>query len=118
MARRNLDLLDSYPEPLAYELPATAWSKKTGRGQVGYWFLLRFDGSDAAITVEGSSESSAWKWMPFARLVDSVVAFRKPIYRHLYERFKPHLGAGGRLRRRRVSVRRRRVRPGTRARSR
>jgi putative (di)nucleoside polyphosphate hydrolase len=86
-----LELLDTYPEPLAYDLPPAAWSKKTGRGQVGYWFLLRFHGSDAAIHLERSAEPSAWQWLPFARLVACVVEFRKPVYRHLQERFKPHL---------------------------
>jgi len=114
IAKRDLEVLDAYPEPLAYELPAGVWSKKTGRGQVGYWFLLRFDGSDAAITVEDSSETSAWKWMPFERLVASVVAFRKPVYCRLHERFKRHLRGG---RPRRVGGRRPHLRPPTTARS-
>jgi len=94
ISKRDLQVLDAYPEPLAYELPAGAWSKKTGRGQVGYWFLLRFEGTDDAVNVARSSESSAWKWMRFDRLVRSVVGFRKPVYRRLHERFKPHLAEG------------------------
>jgi putative (di)nucleoside polyphosphate hydrolase len=94
ISKRDLHLLDAYPEPLAYELPADAWSKKTGRGQVGYWFLLRFAGTDGAVNLEGSSESRSWKWMRFERLVRAVVDFRKPLYRRLHERFRPHLAAG------------------------
>jgi hypothetical protein len=86
-----LELLDTYPEPLAYELPPAVWSKKTGRGQVGYWFLLRFHGAEAAIKLESGAEFCAWQWLPFARVVTRVVAFRQPVYRRLQERFKPHL---------------------------
>jgi len=88
-----LELLDTYPEPLAYELPPEAWSKTTGRGQVGYWFLLRFHGAETAIHVERSGEFAAWQWLPFARLVTGVVEFRQPVYRRLHERFKPHVAA-------------------------
>jgi putative (di)nucleoside polyphosphate hydrolase len=105
--KRALALLDAYPEPLAYELPVGVWSRKTGRGQVGYWFLLRFEGTDDEIDLEHSSESSSWKWMPFERLVGSVVAFRKPVYRRLHERFKSHLA--GRDARRRSAARPSRV---------
>ena len=89
--KSDLDLLDTYPEPLAYELPTEAWSKKTGRGQVGYWFLLRFHGPNAAINLESSAEFSSWKWLPFDRLVTCVVDFRKQVYRRLHERFKSHV---------------------------
>ena len=111
--KRALALLDVYPEPLAYELPVAVWSKKTGRGQVGYWFLLRFEGTDDDIDLEQSPESSSWKWMPFERLLGSVVAFRKPVYRRLHKRFKSHLtGSDGR--RRRAAARPARVTAGTR----
>jgi putative (di)nucleoside polyphosphate hydrolase len=110
---RDLQVLDVYPEPLAYELPANVWSKKTGRGQVGYWFLLRFTGTDDAVNLEGSPESSAWKWMRFTHLVRTVVEFRKPVYRRLHDRFKPHFAAGAR-RRRRAAVRPARLSAGSR----
>lgn len=92
--KNDLDLLDTYPEPLAYELPAEAWSKKTGRGQVGYWFLVRFQGADDSIDVRRSHEFTSWQWIPFAHLLARVVDFRKPVYRRLSERFKPHLAEG------------------------
>jgi hypothetical protein len=58
--------------------------------------------------VTRSSESTAWKWMRFDRLVRSVVDFRKPVYRRLHERFKPHL-AGSAASPRRAAVRPARV---------
>jgi putative (di)nucleoside polyphosphate hydrolase len=91
ISKHDLDVVDAYPEPLAYELPDDAWSKKTGRGQVGYWFLLRFSGTDDAIDLQDASEFSSWQWIPFERLVTAVVEFRKHVYRRLNERFDVHL---------------------------
>lgn len=87
----DLEFLDSYPEPLVYELPAIAWSEKTGRGQVQYWFLFRFTGSDDAIDVKSGGEFRAWKWAPFDSLLNSVVDFRKPVYRRLAEQFRDYI---------------------------
>ena len=91
IGKSHLEFLDSYPWPLAYELPARAWSTKTGRGQVGHWFLFRFDGLEGAITLTHSPEFIAWKWTTFDRLVAQSVAFRKHVYLQLQDRFRPYL---------------------------
>jgi putative (di)nucleoside polyphosphate hydrolase len=88
--RKHLEVLDAYPEPLAYELPQKVWSSKTGRGQVGYWFLLRLRGSDQLIDLRNSAEFTAWEWLPFDILLARIVDFKKPVYQHLNERFKQH----------------------------
>lgn len=93
LASADLEMLDRYPEPLAYELPEEARTPKTGRGQVQYWFLFRFAGSDGTIDVFGSEEFRNWKWTTIADLLDTVVEFRLPVYRKLAERFAPHLAA-------------------------
>lgn len=91
ISKRDLRSVDAYPDPLAYELPTRVWSTKTGRGQVGYWFLLRFDGKDDAINLGNASEFSSWQWMRFERVIELVVDFRKQVYLKLHERFRPHL---------------------------
>ncbi|MFA5354997.1 MAG: RNA pyrophosphohydrolase [Thermodesulfovibrionales bacterium] len=88
---KKLELLDSLPEPLAYELPFGLRTGKTGRGQVQYWFLFRFNSSDEAIDILGGGEFRAWQWMPFSKLTESVAEFRRPIYLRLAERFKAYL---------------------------
>ncbi|HSO19939.1 MAG TPA: RNA pyrophosphohydrolase [Desulfosarcina sp.] len=93
ISETRLERLDAYPEPLVYELPAHAWRKKTGRGQVQYWFLFRFTGSDGAIDVMRGREFRAWKWMPFDRLIALTAGFRRPVYRRLAERFRDLLTA-------------------------
>ncbi|MBI4526948.1 MAG: RNA pyrophosphohydrolase [Deltaproteobacteria bacterium] len=87
----NLELLRALPEPLAYELPIGLQTAKTGRGQIQYWFLLRFHGSDSEIEVKKGGEARDWKWISFYTLLNSVVDFRKPVYRRLAEEFAPYL---------------------------
>jgi putative (di)nucleoside polyphosphate hydrolase len=91
-----LELVDTYPEPLAYELSAANRSPKTGRGQVQYWFLFRLTGGDRDVDVTAGREFRAWRWAAFDEIVAGVAAFRQPVYRRLHERFGPRL-SGGRL---------------------
>jgi putative (di)nucleoside polyphosphate hydrolase len=95
IAEHDLELLDTYPEPLVYELPPEARSQKTGRGQVQYWFLYIFHGSQHTIDVQQGGEFRAWQWLPFQRLLTAAVDFRKPLYRRLFERFSPWLLSPG-----------------------
>jgi putative (di)nucleoside polyphosphate hydrolase len=91
IAGSELELLKSAPEPLAYELPPEARSKKSGRGQVQFWFLFRFHGEESAINVERGGEFRAWQWLPFPDLLQKTVAFRRPVYRRLGELFGGYL---------------------------
>jgi len=91
ISETDLERLDAYPEPLAYELPASARSEKTGRGQVQYWFLFRFHGIDNVIDVKSGGEFRSWQWMPFDSLLNSVADFRKPVYRRLAEQFRDYI---------------------------
>lgn len=88
---KSLELLDTYPEPLAYELPPAARSPRTGRGQTQYWFLFRYSGSDEVIDALSGGEFRSWTWLPFDGLVETVADFRKPLYRRLAERFRSYL---------------------------
>lgn len=86
-----LELVKACPEPLAYELPISSRSDKTGRGQVLYWFLFVFRGSDDLVDVTRSHESRAWRWMAFPRVIEGVAAFRKPMYLRLAKEFHTYL---------------------------
>jgi putative (di)nucleoside polyphosphate hydrolase len=90
MTESTLELLDAYPKPLVYELPVNARSEKTGRGQVQYWFLFRFRGSNDALDLKEGGEFRSWKWTSFDELINSAAEFRKPVYRRLAERFRDH----------------------------
>ena len=92
--KSDLEHLDSASEPLVYELPKEARSEKTGRGQVQYWFLFRFSGKESSIDLQKGGEFRAWRWLPFAELIQSTVEFRRPVYRRLGETFEEHLESG------------------------
>jgi len=85
--KRDLELLDAYPQPLAYELPPEYWSPKRGRGQALYWFLFRLRDADVPIDLEIAGEFCAWRWMGFEELTRVTPEFRRPAYRQIYERF-------------------------------
>ena len=87
--KAELEFLRACPEPLVYELPPGARSKKTGRGQVLYWFLFHFLGNPRARTPTRESRGS--QWMPFGRVVDGVTSFRKPMYARLAQEFGDYL---------------------------
>jgi putative (di)nucleoside polyphosphate hydrolase len=89
---QQLELLSTGPRLLAYELPLEARSKKTGRGQVQYWFLFQFTGPDEAITLGDHKEFRDWKWMSMDRLAAKVVSFKQPVYQELARDFKSYWG--------------------------
>lgn len=94
--REQLELLGRFPEPLAYELPEPMRSKKTGRGQVGYWFFFRLAGPDVEPRLPEQGEFRAWRAMDFAELLEATADFRKPVVRRLAQHFeaeiRPRLG--------------------------
>jgi putative (di)nucleoside polyphosphate hydrolase len=88
-----LQLVAEFPEPLAYELPAAARSRKSGRGQVQYWFLFRLRDAAVAPALPETGEFRAWRWQPLADLAAEAVPFRRSVYRQLERFFGPHLAA-------------------------
>ena len=89
----DLKFLKACPELLVYELPPDARSKKTGRGQVLYWFLFRFRGNSTQQAIR-NSETRGWRWMPFRRVISGVTKFRKPMYKRLAQEFGKYLEPG------------------------
>ena len=77
---------------LAYELPEHLRNAKTGRGQVQYWFIFRFTGTDAKITLGDGQEFTAWKWASLDEAVEKAVDFKKPVYRELAEYYRREIG--------------------------
>jgi putative (di)nucleoside polyphosphate hydrolase len=81
----HVTVVAEVPEWLGYELPPSARSDKTGRGQVHKWFVLRARSADLPITLgDGSkAEFHSWRWTEVAEMAEQAVAFRQPVYRHL-----------------------------------
>ena len=90
IGKTELEFVRSCSELLVYELPPAARSKKTGRGQVLYWFLFHFLG-DPARALAATHESRGSQWMAFSRVLSGVTSFRKPMYARLAQEFGDHL---------------------------
>jgi putative (di)nucleoside polyphosphate hydrolase len=82
----RLRLMTECPDLLAYELPWTAWSPKTGRGQVQRWFLFEYRGQPA-IVLPLDSEFATCEWRPFGEVERHTPEFRRPVYKRLRECF-------------------------------
>jgi putative (di)nucleoside polyphosphate hydrolase len=82
-------LLAEHPEWLAHELPKERRTPKTGRGQVQKWFVFRFQGTEADISLDHADEQEfrAWKWTPLKKLASEAVAFRRGVYLKLAAQF-------------------------------
>lgn len=103
LAPRAVKLVGRYPDLLAYELPPAARSRKTGLGQVQYWFLfmVKKDPDRAPRPPKGEFRSA--RWVPFDRIVSGVATFRKPVYlklRTYFHTFFPAATKAGAARRR------------------
>ena len=80
----NARLLATHPEWLKYDLPpslrAELWDGRY-RGQRQKWYIFRFLGEDSELTVDTAEpEFSAWRWLPLADLLASIVPFKAEVY--------------------------------------
>ncbi len=85
------EILDEYPEWLAYDFPPGLPGKlpERYRGQQQRWFALRFIGSDADIRLDRDPhpEFDAWRWALLSELPALAVDFKRPIYEVLARMF-------------------------------
>ena len=76
-----------------YDIPKDTLEKlpwgKIYIGQTQKWFLFRFTGQDSDVNVSTSNpEFSEWKWSKYESLVDSIVPFKRELYRKIINEFK------------------------------
>jgi putative (di)nucleoside polyphosphate hydrolase len=89
----SADIIAEYPGWLTYDLPEPLLGvalKGKYRGQRQRWFAMRFWGDDSEIDIQprgGKAEFDRWSWRPMNDLVDLAVAFKRPIYQSVVERF-------------------------------
>lgn len=105
-----VSILDFLPDWLYYDYPAPDSSKraKLFRGQRHVWYLLRFDGEDCEIDIDGKNgEFSKWRWSNPSEIIDEAVSFKQSPYRQVLGYFAPvltRLSAGGATRRPRQQI--------------
>ncbi|MBS9718276.1 RNA pyrophosphohydrolase [Pseudohalocynthiibacter aestuariivivens] len=82
---------------LTYELPHNIipriW-KGRFKGQKQLWFLLQFLGQDADIQIETDHpEFSEWRWIGPDEMLESIVPFKRDLYRQVIDAFRNHLNS-------------------------
>tara|TARA_B100000700_G_C14637443_1_gene665749 strand:- start:212 stop:685 length:474 start_codon:yes stop_codon:yes gene_type:complete len=77
-----------------YDLPREIQSKFWGgrfRGQSQKWFLFQFNGIDVDINIETEDqEFSDWKWSKKSHMLESIVPFKKALYKSVLTDFGLH----------------------------
>ena len=88
----NAKLIHTSTQWLHYDIPEETlktlpWGKKY-IGQTQRWFVFRFTGKDSDINVETANpEFSEWKWAKYESLVESIVPFKREIYKKIMVEF-------------------------------
>ena len=82
----------------AYDFPAgvqfVSEKKKAFVGQKQKWFLFQFTGQENEINLnKPDAEFNQWQWMPVEKIVDTIVAFKKDVYRQVVDEFLPFIEA-------------------------
>jgi putative (di)nucleoside polyphosphate hydrolase len=90
---------------LRYDVP-TSWIKREWRGsykgQKQIWFLLRLVGRDSDVSLRASShpEFDAWRWSEYWVPMESVIEFKRDVYRLALNELVVHLGSSERTKHR------------------
>lgn len=82
------------PRWYSYDLPLEAIGtamKGKYRGQRQKWFAMRFLGKDGDIDLNThkTAEFDAWKWVEIDELPGLIVPFKRAVYQHVVDAFRP-----------------------------
>jgi putative (di)nucleoside polyphosphate hydrolase len=85
LGEEDITLVRDIGQWLVYELPEEERSKKTGLGQVQWWFLFQHrDGAPLPdVKAAPAQEFTASEWVTFDEAVSRVVDFKRQVYKKL-----------------------------------
>ena len=92
----HVRILGRTREWLRYDVPAH-WTRRDSRGlyrgQKQIWFLLRLTGRDCDVSLRASGhpEFDAWRWNEYWVSMESVVDFKREVYRLALEELERYL---------------------------
>jgi putative (di)nucleoside polyphosphate hydrolase len=92
----HVRILGRTREWLRYDVPAH-WTRRDNRGlyrgQKQIWFLLRLTGRDCDVSLRACErpEFDAWRWNEYWVPMDSVVDFKRDVYRMALEELERYL---------------------------
>ncbi|MFI4974284.1 MAG: RNA pyrophosphohydrolase [Caulobacterales bacterium] len=91
-----LRLLGRTRDWIGYEFPTDHSGSKLAkgwRGQKQVWFAFAFEGDDSQFVLDspgcGHPEFDDWRWADIDEAMDQVVDFKREVYRHVIEAFRP-----------------------------
>lgn len=92
ITQNHIELLAISTDWFTYELPLELVPKLWNglyRGQKQKWFLMRFVGKDNYINLNTKiPEFSCWRWSTKQQLVNSIVPFKKDLYKAVLKEFQ------------------------------
>lgn len=93
---RLVEVLAECRDWLRYDLPEdlmdSAWNGRY-RGQEQKWFAAQFLGTDADVDIKTAhQEFGTWRWASPGELMDSIVAFKRPLYDAVFAEFATYFG--------------------------
>ena len=95
ITENDVELLAVSRDWFSYDLPKELVSRLWNglyRGQKQKWFLMRFIGNDDNINLNTKlPEFSCWRWSTRQQLIESIVPFKKDLYRAVLKEFQPLL---------------------------
>lgn len=95
ITENDVELLAVSRDWFSYDLPKELVSKLWNGlylGQKQKWFLMRFMGNDDDINLNTEiPEFSCWRWSTRQQLIESIVPFKKDLYRAVLKEFQPLL---------------------------
>ena len=120
LQREHVKILGRTREWLRYDVPekwmrrakpgngdaCTPFGKGGYRGQKQIWFLLRMVGRDCDVKLRASGhpEFDAWRWHDYWIPLDTVIDFKREVYRQALIELHRYLQADRRARARRLEV--------------
>ncbi len=96
--RGHVELIGRTRGWLKYDVPSR-WlktnKKRNYRGQKQIWFLLRMIGSDSDVSLQRTSypEFDAWKWGEYWVPLNSIIKFKRKVYRDALVELSTYLGS-------------------------
>ena len=96
LLRQHVRILGRTKEWLRYEVP-DQWIRREWRGayrgQKQIWFLLRLVGRDCDVSLRASDhpEFDAWRWSDYWVPLESVIEFKRDVYRLALSELAPFL---------------------------
>lgn len=99
----HVQILGRTRDWLRYDVPNN-WIKRewrgSYRGQKQIWFLLRMIGRDSDVSLRATAhpEFDAWRWNEYWVPLESVIEFKREVYKMALNELAPHLNSHGRKR--------------------